>query len=140
PSSFYGSDFNNVEEVMINGKKWLKVNGQTNYIRLKRIEIDKNTEYTWSFDVFSEDFDGTLRLNPYVNNFNKTIDISKNKKRVFINFNPETAGNSTTFHIYSSKSEGYFYMADFKLEKGTKATDWTPAPEDTDAKISHIET
>src|SRR5699024_11211565 len=27
-----------------------------------------------------------------------------------------------------------------KLEKGTKATDWTPAPEDTDAKISHIET
>src|SRR5699024_6410824 len=27
-----------------------------------------------------------------------------------------------------------------KLEKGTKATDWTPAPEDTDAKINHIET
>src|SRR5699024_4959986 len=27
-----------------------------------------------------------------------------------------------------------------KLEKGTKATDWTPAPEDTDAKITHIET
>src|SRR5699024_4270592 len=25
-------------------------------------------------------------------------------------------------------------------EKGNKATDWTPAPEDTDAKISHIET
>src|SRR5699024_9784311 len=28
----------------------------------------------------------------------------------------------------------------YKLEKGTKATDWTPAPEDTDAKITHIET
>src|SRR5699024_5578097 len=27
-----------------------------------------------------------------------------------------------------------------KLEKGNKATDWTPAPEDTDAKITHIET
>src|SRR5699024_9289400 len=27
-----------------------------------------------------------------------------------------------------------------KLEKGNKATDWTPAPEDTDAKIDHIET
>ena len=27
-----------------------------------------------------------------------------------------------------------------KLERGTKATDWTPAPEDTDAKIDHIET
>ena len=28
----------------------------------------------------------------------------------------------------------------FKIEKGNKATDWTPAPEDTDAKIDHIET
>lgn len=27
-----------------------------------------------------------------------------------------------------------------KLEKGNIATDWTPAPEDTDAKIDHIET
>src|SRR5699024_4556446 len=26
-----------------------------------------------------------------------------------------------------------------KLEKGTKATDWTPAPEDTDAKIDYVE-
>src|SRR5699024_6939560 len=29
---------------------------------------------------------------------------------------------------------------DLKEEKGNKATAWTPAPEDTDAKISHIET
>lgn len=33
-----------------------------------------------------------------------------------------------------------FEDALFKLEKGTIATDWTPAPEDTDAKISYIET
>src|SRR5699024_1055574 len=37
-----------------------------------------------------------------------------------------------------------FYSALFwrniKLEKGNKATDWSPAPEDTDAKITHIET
>src|SRR5699024_61143 len=29
-----------------------------------------------------------------------------------------------------------FYISVGKLEKGTKATDWTPAPEDTDAKIT----
>jgi len=30
------------------------------------------------------------------------------------------------------------YMDWYKLEKGTKATDWTPAPEDTDAKITSV--
>src|SRR5699024_8361562 len=33
-----------------------------------------------------------------------------------------------------------FFIRNLKLEKGTKATDWSPAPEDTDAKIEHIET
>lgn len=33
-----------------------------------------------------------------------------------------------------------FYISVGKLEKGTKATDWTPAPEDTDAKFDYIET
>src|SRR5699024_10191554 len=37
-------------------------------------------------------------------------------------------------------SGGKVTFSDVKLEKGTVATDWTPAPEDTDAKINHIET
>lgn len=32
-----------------------------------------------------------------------------------------------------------FYIKDIKLEKGTKATDWTPAPEDVDAKVSALD-
>src|SRR5699024_7694633 len=45
------------------------------------------------------------------------------------------------FVLRANRREG----ADFeyrrpKLEKGNVATDWTPAPEDTDAKIDHIET
>lgn len=31
------------------------------------------------------------------------------------------------------------YIANIKLEQGTKATDWTPAPEDVDAKVSALD-
>lgn len=43
------------------------------------------------------------------------------------------------FIRYSGKSTSGSYEEGIKLEKGTKATDWSPAPEDTDAKISHVE-
>lgn len=33
---------------------------------------------------------------------------------------------------------GDIYVTDVQLEKGTKATDWSPAPEDTDAAISKV--
>lgn len=36
----------------------------------------------------------------------------------------------------SNLSWAYFYFKDIKIEKGSKATDWTPAPEDVDAKIA----
>lgn len=37
-----------------------------------------------------------------------------------------------------SFTTGQVYFTDFKLEKGTKATDWSPAPEDTDAAIDKL--
>lgn len=36
----------------------------------------------------------------------------------------------------SNFSWAYFYIRNIKIEKGNKATDWTPAPEDTDASIA----
>lgn len=36
-------------------------------------------------------------------------------------------------HIYTRDFTGDLYFKNLKLEKGNKATDWTPAPEDTDA-------
>ena len=33
-----------------------------------------------------------------------------------------------------------FYIRDFKLEEGNKATTWTPAPEDVDSSISSVDT
>lgn len=43
--------------------------------------------------------------------------------------------NSISFHLGFSKCIGTYEFLNCKLEKGTKATDWTPAPEDVNAAI-----
>ena len=43
------------------------------------------------------------------------------------------------FYILHSPSKDFdYYITDFKLEKGNKATDWTPAPEDIDDDIEQV--
>lgn len=44
---------------------------------------------------------------------------------------------ATTYsmYVYTRDFTGDVYFCDLKLEKGNKATDWTPAPEDSIAKI-----
>lgn len=43
--------------------------------------------------------------------------------------------NGISFHLGWSATEGTFQISKWKLEKGNKATDWTPAPEDVNAAI-----
>src|SRR5699024_8048999 len=62
-----------------------------------------------------------------------------------ISYHQEVSRLSQTWEVPSNSEYYVFCTHDrngnkYKLEKGTKATDWTPAPEDTDAKITHIET
>ena len=43
------------------------------------------------------------------------------------------------FYILHSPSKDFdYYITDFKLEKGNKATDWSPAPEDIDSDIQDV--
>lgn len=41
-------------------------------------------------------------------------------------------------HVYGRDFTGDLYFKNLKLERGNKATDWTPAPEDTDGKIDTV--
>ena len=51
-----------------------------------------------------------------------------------------TSAVMTRFECNTNCTEGkYIYWAAPKLERGTKATDWTPAPEDTEAEISALQ-
>ena len=43
-------------------------------------------------------------------------------------------------YLYARDMTGDIYFCDLKLEKGNKATDWTPAPEDVDAGIANAQT
>lgn len=49
--------------------------------------------------------------------------------------------NPTTYNFVdmSAFSWAYFYIRNIKIEKGQKATDWTPAPEDVDASITAVD-
>ena len=40
--------------------------------------------------------------------------------------------------VYAKDIEGDLYFKNLKLEKGNKATDWTPAPEDVDTDINEV--
>lgn len=42
-------------------------------------------------------------------------------------------------HGNGNNTGGTLYIKNFKLERGSKATDWTPAPEDTDSAIASVE-
>lgn len=46
---------------------------------------------------------------------------------------------SFTFYLYFEVGE-ILYIRDFKIEEGTQATTWTPAPEDVDNKVSTANT
>lgn len=44
------------------------------------------------------------------------------------------------FVLYARDFTGIIWWDDIKLEKGNKATDWTPAPEDTEESITEVKT
>ena len=44
--------------------------------------------------------------------------------------------NYISFHLGWGQVQGTFQISKWKIEKGNKATDWTPAPEDVDNRIT----
>jgi hypothetical protein len=47
---------------------------------------------------------------------------------------------SSVIQVHTRDLTGDIYFCDLKLEKGNKATDWTPAPEDSESAISDLDT
>lgn len=71
---------------------------------------------------------GDTILNAY------TFSITSDWKRYSITFEI-TEKSDVTFYLESRKS-GEIYECGWKLEKGNKATDWSPAPEDLESALS----
>lgn len=59
--------------------------------------------------------------------------------RVVETFTIPASCNYSYFYFFNSPSRDYdYYVSDYKLEKGNKATDWTPAPEDVEDQIDNV--
>lgn len=120
-------------------------------------KLEPNTTYTMSGWVFTENIvKGTTNyflayyIDGYYNNngtstwfglVNTSIPVNNGKwQYLTTTFTTDTtklkSATAVNAYIFSRDFTGDLYFYDIKLEKGNKATDWTPAPEDVDASIN----
>ena len=123
---------------------WSSVNSSwTNYIT-QTVTIQPNTEYTVSFLAKrqSEDVNPTLMCRFDRNEVitlvipSSGLKIDTSWKKYSFTFTTHAKSSSESLRFYAYMGTGAYdedtalLIANVKLEKGNKATDWTPAPED----------
>ena len=113
------------------------------------IPLDKDSLYTLSCWVRSNLAVGVpCRLQPF---YKSTTDHSGNTQDIIISdewryisftakFSPQSTGTYSGARIYlqPTAAGNYIEVCGIKLEKGNKPTDWSPAPEDTEADITAL--
>ncbi|NOV80144.1 hypothetical protein [Clostridium saccharobutylicum] len=112
----------------------------------QNVSIDANTSYVLSAWIKSESASALASLNCYVNtgstitsqNFTQSQSISTAWTKYYFVFNSGSLTTSTC--RFENDNNNAYLICGLKLEKGNIATDWTPAPEDTDSQISTINT
>jgi phage minor structural protein len=129
----------------IDGKEcmsWTRVNNILALYKLEGLEI--GSTYTFSFYAKATSDIGKVRIymNSSTTNFYTSESVSTTWKKFSIAFELKSYDWIQT-HMYPKilNSDGTyetFYLANWKIEKGNKATDWTPAPEDVDGAIAEV--
>lgn len=80
--------------------------------------------------------------------YNQLFNVGTTYTKYIFTFSPSTKATNLENCVLrfdnngstTNGTEAILYVKDIKLEKGNKATDWTPAPEDTDTIFSSLET
>ncbi len=110
-------------------------------------ELDEGVEYTFSADVTSSRDGFQITVGAGSGGFSKDVatKYGLSSGHVILTFTPTAAqlasGKVFAFRAprYSTQGTSFTYSVDnVKLEKGSKATDWTPAPEDQTAYVDSI--
>ena len=98
-------------------------------------------DYTISFDAYAlKACTLYFRANYYTYpTYGGAVQIGTEKKRYSVVFKNNTNENSRLLGFVFSIATT-LYLDNVKLELGNKATDWTPAPEDVDTRITNVET
>ena len=98
-------------------------------------------DYTISFDAYAlKACTLYFRANYFTHpTYGGSVQIGTKKQRYSVVFKNDTNENSRLLGFAFSVATT-LYLDNVKLELGNKATDWTPAPEDVNTRITNIET
>lgn len=124
------------------------------YTNIGRSKYEPNTVYTVSFDVKSNvntvmnidllQGNGTDNLIGSSTAVNRQIKANQWNKLIWIIKTVTTLPSSTGQLLYltamNSGTGVWYQFKNLKIEKGNKATDWSPAPEDIDTKFDNYTT
>lgn len=111
------------------------------------LSLDTNVEYTVSFIGWLESSDTSVTykvcVDLFPDNLPETTRIFTTSPQRFVwtfkSSSSDMASCRLRFFADTQPIDVPSYITDIKLEKGNKATDWTPAPEDVDAAIDEVE-
>lgn len=119
----------------------VKCNDNAPYIDyIPQVSFEQGTDYTVSFWMVPVDapilyLNANDNANHQHNNSQQNISLQANGRvyngwhQVTVTFKPKVATAYLTFKVSTA------WVSSFKLEKGSKATDWSPAPEDMQTQI-----
>lgn len=103
----------------------------------RELPIEKNTDYTLSVDVVEGYCNVGIGLADWPGNATFT---AENGRNVYHFNSGTTTSDQYTWSVYingtyDGTTSKHTLIKQIKLEKGNKATDWTPAPEDVQSEI-----
>lgn len=121
------------------------------YPRYGTVAVKSKEQYTISIEIKSDTAhttaEGGVILLDFVDSKNQRVvakwvpgSFTTEWKRINYTFDVPESHNIVALWVgLRNNSNKVVYFRYLKLEKGNKATDWTPAPEDVDANISSVE-
>lgn len=128
----------------LDGNPLLEMSGSI-YVKVNFPSLTIGYTYTFSFDIARHIAGSNQPV--YLTMNEETTMIGTARAGIWTNFHVVfTANSDTSFALIrinnANESGGVDYyvghVRHFKLERGNKATDWTPAPEDTEESINAI--
>jgi hypothetical protein len=99
----------------------------------------KGQLYTVSFYAKSTVAGTKITASRSLANLTKTAELTSDWKKYVGVITSTESDNFGSLSFKVNNTSATYYIANVKLEKGDKATDWTPAPEDVDSSISAVD-
>lgn len=127
--------------------KIVTASGNSNYLSFsKENTIEDNfkddDEFTFSVEIKCDEGSTgkpTIYFKSGMGYYNMIGEVSTEYSTLYYTGKWKSA-NEIRFHLGWSSTVGTFYIRRIKFEKGNKATDWTPAPEDIESSIEGVQT